>query len=347
MNGGPGMGGVGTSDQDARARRRAAMLSVIIGVVLLGAKLLAYRWTGSAAILSDALESIINVVASILALYTIIQGAKPPDEDHPYGHGKAEDFSAGVEGALIFLAALLIFAHAIPRLFDPVELSRLGAGLGVVAVAGVVNGITGAYLIAQGKRHSSRALVADGYHLLADTITSAGVVIGLIAVSLTGWLWLDPLAACAVALHILVAGFKLVRESVARLMDQADDALLDRIAESLQRARQDAWIDVHQLRAWRSGDYVHVDFHMVVPHYWTIERGHAAQEEAAAVVLEPLNGKGEVIVHLDPCEPRHCRQCVVQDCPVRSSEFERSDPWIRESLIRPPDLAVDRLDRRS
>jgi cation diffusion facilitator family transporter len=321
-----------------RSRRRAAAFSIVLGVVLLAAKTAAWMWTGSAAILSDALESIINVVAAGLAFYTIVQGAKPPDEEHPYGHGKAEDFSAGVEGALIVLAAGAILWHAVPRLFAPESLERLDLGLFVVLAAGAANGLAGAYLVRQGKAHHSQALVADGYHLLTDTITSAGVVVGLLLVRFTGWLWLDPLVAVGVALHILVAGLKLVRESVARLMDEADEELLDEIARRLEEHRRPGWIDVHQLRAWRTGDIPHVDLHLTMPRYWPIDRAHAEQSDLEEILLDPYAGRGELIVHVDPCKPECCSLCEIADCPVRGEEFVRKPRWTRELVTQPVEL---------
>lgn len=322
-----------------RRRKRAAAFSLFLGIFLLGAKLLAWHWTGSAAILSDALESIINVVAAGLALYTIVQGAKPPDEDHPYGHGKAEDFSAGVEGALIVLAACAILYHAIPRIFEPDELQRLDLGLVIIFAAGAANGLTGVYLIRQGRSTASQALVADGYHLITDTITSAGVVVGLLLVKLTGWAWLDPLAACAVALHILVAGLRLMREAVSRLMDEADEDLLEKIARRLQAVRPPEWIDVHQLRAWRSGDFRHVDLHLTLPRYWSLESSHDAQRELQEELIDPEELHGEVIVHLDPCVPACCHFCEVEPCPVRGDAFVERQDWNRELLVMRPEEA--------
>ena len=188
--------------------------------------------------LSDALESIVNVIASGFALFSVSLSARPPDASHPYGHGRVEFFSAGFEGALIMAAAVAIFWAAFPRVLSPQPLAHLSLGMGLVCVAGVANAVLGCYLQYVGRRTHSLALVADGRHLVSDAYTSAGVLLGMLLVWLTGWDVLDALTALAVALHILVMGGRLVRESIARLMDEAEPVLLQGIVQTLQEARQ-------------------------------------------------------------------------------------------------------------
>jgi cation diffusion facilitator family transporter len=326
------------SEQSQRvaARKRAAAFSILLSVVLLAAKVFAWRLTASTAILSDAIESTINVVAACLAFFSIVQSAKPPDSDHPYGHGKAEDFSAGVEGTLIVIAALLIVWHALHRLVEPRLIGQLDLGLLIILVTSFANGAAGMYLIRQGKSHASQALIADGYHLLTDTVTSAGVVVGLILVRISGWVWLDPLAAIAVAAHILVVGLRLMRQSIGRLMDEADAELLEEIAQRLQTTRLPEWIDLHELRAWRSGDLRHIDLHLTIPRYWTIEQAHDTQAHLKEVLLQPYDGRGECIVHLDPCKPECCHICAVSNCPVREEALQVRPEWTGEVLVLGP-----------
>jgi cation diffusion facilitator family transporter len=319
----------------ARARIRAAAISLVVALVLLGTKLAAYFFTGSAAILSDALESIVNVVAAGMALFSVWYGAQPADQDHPYGHGKVEDFSAGVEGALILLAAMLIFWAAIPRFFDPVPLESLGSGGILVGLATVANLLLGLYLVRTGRENQSRALIADGRHVLADVVTSVGAVGALVLVGLTGWLWLDPLIACVIAVHIVVAGFKLIRESVGRLMDEADEEVLQAVSEHLEQSRRPHWIDVHELRAWWAGDTLHVDAHLVLPRYWSIERAHAAGDEFEAEVGIAVGTRSGVVVHVDPCRDVFCARCRVEECEIRVRELEDRRPWDREWMVRP------------
>jgi len=317
-----------------RARMRAASISLLTAGVLLAIKFIAYRLTGSAAILSDALESIVNVAAAAMALFSVWYGAQPADADHPYGHGKVEDFSVGVEGALIVLAALGIFWSAVPRFFAPRPLESLGMGGLLISLATAANLLLGLYLIRVGREHYSKALVADGRHVLTDVISSVGAVGALIAVSITGWLWLDPFIACLIAVHILVAGFKVVRESVGRLMDEADSGALEDVASHLERTRRDHWIDVHELRAWWSGDTLHVDAHLVLPRYWSIERAHIAGDELDAELVTAIGARSGVVIHLDPCRDSFCPGCRVEACEIRAHAHDDDRGWDRQWLVR-------------
>ncbi len=321
-----------------QTRRQAICLSVAVGVVLLLVKFSAAALTGSAAIFSDALESIINVVASGFAYYSIHVSAQPPDPSHPYGHGKIESFSAGFEGALITVAAMVILWQAVPRLFSPSSLAQLDLGLLLVLGAAAVNAALGLFLLHTGNRTGSLALVADGKHLLADVYTSAGVVIGVGAVWLTGWVVLDPLTACIVAVNILVSGVGLLRQSVGHLMDAADEATLQRIVAALQAARRPAWIDIHHLRSWRSGDRHHIDFHLTLPRYWSLEQCHTTQTCVAEALGWQLGEDSEVLIHLDPCTSHHCALCQMPDCPVRAVPFHVKPRWTVASATGNPQV---------
>lgn len=324
---------------ELRVRRRAILTSVVLGVVLLGVKLVAAALTGSAAILSDALESIINVVASAFAFYSIVLSAQPPDSSHPYGHGKIESFSAGFEGALIILAALAILWKAAPGFFAPRPLTELDLGILLILGATVVNAGLSVFLMKTGQRTHSLALIADGKHLLTDVYTSIGVVVGVGLAWVTGWLVLDSITACAVAMNILVSGARLVRQSVSHLMDEADEVVLRNIVEVLQKRRRPEWIDLHHLRSWRSGNIHHIDFHLTLPRYWNLEQCHEAETIVEAWLVQHLGGQGEVLLHLDPCTPHHCPSCRLQDCPVRASAFRKTPRWTVELATGNPELS--------
>jgi cation diffusion facilitator family transporter len=331
---------------ELRLRRRAIFASVLVGAALLIVKFLAAWLTGSAAILSDALESIINVVASGFAFYSIMLSARPPDRSHPYGHGKIEPFSAGFEGALIILAALAILWEALPGVFHPRPLAQLDLGIVLVLAAAVVNAVLGLFLIRTGTRTRSLALIADGRHIVTDVYTSVGVVVGLVLARLTGWMVLDSLTACAVASNIILSGAGLLRQSVSHLMDEADESVLDNIVETLQNIRRPEWIDLHHLRSWRSGDRHHIDFHLTLPRYWDLEQCHDAETSVEEWLVEHLGGQGEVLVHLDPCTPHHCPLCRVLDCPVRSTRFRSLPAWTVEMATgNPPFRYVPPLAR--
>jgi len=313
---------------------RAALLSLVVGTGIFGLKIWAYTRTDSAAILSDALESIVNIVAAGLAAYSVWLSSQPADENHPYGHGKVEDFSAGVEGALIVVAAGGILVAAIPRLLEPRPLSAIGEGSAILVVATLFNCALGWYLVHVGRRERSRALEADGKHILTDVISSGAALIALLLVRWTSWNWLDPAIACVIAAHILGSGFQLIRESVRRLMDEADLELLDDLAASLSEARDDTWVDLHELRAWWAGDLLQVDCHLMLPRFWTIDQAHGTGEELEEAIREAVGGKASVVVHVDPGRDEFCAQCPFMECPIRAAALTQPREWDRHRLSR-------------
>lgn len=322
--------------QELHLRRRAATLSILVGLTLLVVKFTAYWLTGSTAILSDALESIINVVASGFAFFSILVSSRPPDETHPYGHGKIEFFSSGFEGALIVVAALSIIWTAIPALTHPKPLPGLDVALALLVFGGVVNWLLGVYLIRAGKKARSATLIADGKHVQTDAFTSAGVIVGVALVGITGWYWLDPLVAILVALNILWSGYHLLDEAIGGLMDKADPQFLQQVAETLQRLRRPEWIAPHHLRSWRSGAVRHIDFHLVLPCYWPLYKVHQAHKEIETALLANLDTPGQVTIHFDPCSAAYCPLCAVEDCPVRQAPLREQVPWTTELLIAGP-----------
>jgi cation diffusion facilitator family transporter len=306
---------------DDAARLRAGRLALVAGIAVFAVKLAAWWLTSSTAVLSDALESVVNVVAGALLLYSLHVSHQPADHNHPYGHGKVEFFSAGVEGALIAIAAALIAGEALHQLVTGAAPRRLDVGLALVSAATAANALVGLHLVRAGRRLHSLALAADGRHLLTDVATSVGVIVGLALVWITGLAILDPLVALAVALQILVTGWRLVRQAVGGLMDEAEPALLEAMVAALEAKRKPWWIDAHSLRAWRSGPIGHFDLHLVVPRYFDADRLHEVDEEVEAVLLAASEHPGEAIIHFDPCRPRHCRGCALQACPVRGAPF--------------------------
>jgi cation diffusion facilitator family transporter len=329
------------SFDEFQLRRWAILASILTGATLLAMKLAAAMLTGSTAILSDALESIINVVASAFAFYSIILSAQPPDRSHPYGHGKIEPFSAGFEGALIILAALAILWKSVHGFLAPQPLAELDLGILLVVVAAGINAALGYFLIQTGRRTHSLALIADGKHVMTDVYTSAGVVIGLGLVWATGWIMLDYLTACIVAVNILFSGAGLIRQSVSHLMDEADERVLRDIVEALHHARRPEWIDLHHLRSWRSGNRHHIDFHLTLPRYWDLEQCHAAETAVESWLVERLGGQGEALLHLDPCTPHHCPLCRMPDCPVRTTAFRAAPKWTVEMATGNPLFPID------
>jgi cation diffusion facilitator family transporter len=321
--------------EEARARLRAVVISLVVSVILLAAKYQAYRLTGSTAILSDALESIVNVVAAVFGLGGIIFAGRPADRNHPYGHGKIEFFSAAFEGGLIAFAAVLIVYEVILSLFRGSELHALDVGVSIVLGAGLVNLLLGWYLVRTGRKYASLTLVADGRHVLADFYTSAGIVIGLLLVRFTGIVWLDPVVAAVVALNLLWTGFRLVRVAAGGLLDEEDPALLDRLLKVLQPHLGEGVIRIHHLRAIRAGRFHHVDAHLVVPEFWTVERSHDLAEDLGERVMKELGAEGEMTLHTDPCHRIYCAMCDLAECPIRREAFRARPPLTLDEAVQP------------
>ena len=316
-------------------RLRAGLVSLVVSVLLLAAKYQAYRMTGSTAILSDALESIVNVVAAVFAIGGIVFAGRPADRNHPYGHGKIEFFSAAFEGGLISFAAVVILYEAVRGLFYGVEVRDLSAGFLIVLGAGLANLALGWFLVRTGRRHQSLALVADGQHVLSDFWTSAGIVVGLLLLRLTGLTWIDPVVAGLVAFSLMWTGFRLVRHAAGGLLDEEDTPLLDRLIQALQRSAGEGVIRVHHLRAIRAGRFHHVDAHLVVPEFWSVDRAHEVAEDLAARVIRDLGVEGEMIFHTDPCHRAYCAMCELGDCPVRREPFVGRPPLTLEEAVQP------------
>ena len=320
---------------DARIRLRAGLISLVVATLMLAAKYQAYRLTGSTAVLSDALESIVNVVAAVFALGGLIFAGRPADRNHPYGHGKIEFFSAAFEGGLIAFASVLIVYEAIRSLLAGPEVRQIGAGVLIVLGSGLVNLALGVYLVRTGRRYASLTLVADGQHVLADVWTSGGVVIGLGLVHLTSRAWLDPLVALLVALWLMWTGFRLVRHAAGGLLDEEDPMLLNRVLGALQRYVGGGVIRVHHLRAIRSGRFQHVEAHLVVPEFWSVERAHDVSEDVAARVMRDLGVEGEMVFHTDPCHRVYCTVCDLDECPIRREPFRKVTPLTLEEAVQP------------
>jgi len=299
---------------------RFAWLSIAAATVIIVLKSAAYALTGSVGLLSDALESVVNLVAACVALVALAVAARPADEDHPYGHDKAEYLSSGLEGALIFVAALAIGATAIERLLFPRPLEQLGIGLALTLLATLINFAVARKLLVAGKQYDSIALEADAHHLMTDVWTSVGVAIGVGAVALTGWIWLDPVIALVVAAKIVWTGYDLVKRSVLGLMDTAlPPAEQECIRQILDNHRQRG-IQYHALRTRRSGARRFVSLHLLVPGAWTIQQGHDLSEEIESQVRACLRNT-TITTHLEPLEdPRAWRDATLP--PVQAAPDE-------------------------
>ena len=292
-----------------RSLTRFAWLSIAAALATIALKSYAYYLTGSVGLLSDAAESVVNLVAAVVALIALTVAARPPDEHHNYAYTKAEYLSAVVEGAMIFVAALFIIYSAIERLLHPQPLQNVGIALAISLFASVINGLVSVVLMRAGKRHRSITLRADGKHLMTDVWTSIGVVIAVFAVAITGWTRLDPLIALVVGINIIIAGWALLKESVGGLLDRAVDEgtqeIIDRITAEFTA---DGQVQIHAIRSRESGHYHFVSMHVLVPGEWKVSRGHDICERLETQ-LETEIGSCEVFTHLEPLEdPRAYEQ---------------------------------------
>jgi cation diffusion facilitator family transporter len=320
--------------QDGGVRLKAGLISLGVGVALLWVKFTAYRLTGSTAVLSDALESIVNVIAALFALGSLVFAGRPADRNHPYGHGKIEFFAAAFEGGLITFAAVLILYEAIRGFWTAPPLRQLDLGLAITFGAGLANAALGWFLVRVGRRTQSLTLVADGQHVLSDFWTSLGVMVGLLAVRLTGIAWFDPAIAALVGVNLGWTGLRLVRHAAGGLLDEEDTQLLGRLIKALDAYRLPGIIRIHHLRAIRAGRFTHVDAHLVVPEFWSVDRAHGLAETFEARVMQACGVAGEIVFHIDPCHRAYCAQCDVLDCPVRLAPFIARPPHTLDEAVR-------------
>ena len=311
---------------------RLQKIITAIGILLLIAKLAAWYLTNSVAILTDALESIVNVVAGLIGIYSLYVSAKPKDRDHPYGHGKAEFLSAAVEGTLILVAGVLIVYEAAKSLFRPHTIQQLDSGIILVAATAIVNYIMGLLCVRTGKKNNSIALVASGKHLQTDTYSTAGIVVGLILLYKFKVWWIDSVVAIIFAVIIMITGYKIMRGSIAGIMDEVDTALLNKMVATLNVNRRENWIDMHNLRIIKYGGRLHLDCHITVPWYLNVLEAHAEIDALSSLVRKEFESSMELFVHTDPCLEFSCRICTKQDCPVRQHPFERKIIWSMENI---------------
>ncbi len=299
-----------------RPELNAVGVSVVVGIVLLTIKFVAYYLTGSAAIFSDAVESIVNVMASLVALWALAIAHLPPDENHPYGHGKVEFVSAGFEGGMILLAAVFIFVSTVNTIFfhfRDMGPKQIDVGLVLIVMAMLINGAVGVMLIRVGRKQRSLTLEADGHHLMIDAYTSVAVLVGLGIVRGTGWMWADPIVAVGIAVYIALAGLRLLREALGGLLDAQDmadeKALVDLLRTHVGTEGTDPQIcSFHKVRHRHSGRYHWVDFHIMVPADLNVADGHriASRIEYA---MEHLLGEGNATAHIEPCDNPDCEHC--------------------------------------
>ncbi len=300
---------------------------LVLGFVIMGIKLLAWWLTGALSVLSDALESVINLTAGAFSLYAIWLSARPNDHDHPYGHGKIQFLAAGLEGGLIVFAASAIVWKAVDGFQDPQPINDLAWGAILTAVAGTTHFLVGRYMMKKGKETRSLALEAGGRHLWTDAFSSFALLLALLAFQLFPHPWLDPAISIGFALYIGWSGFSVLRASLAGIMDEADPEVLEKVAETLRQHKHPQLIDIHNLRVIRYGGDIHIDAHATIPWFLNVQEGHDVLEAVSQTLQSAFPSRVEVFLHADPCLTTSCRICPMVNCEKRKTGFEEEIVW--------------------
>lgn len=321
-----------SSEASFSRRTVPGLISLAVSLCVLFFKCLAYFYTGSQIIFSDAIEGITHVVGTASAYFLLRLSSRPPDVSHPYGHGKSEYFSASFEGGLISCAALTIIVFALQSLISGHELTNLGVGVWLMAGNGVLNLALGLYLLSSSKRYNSSALKGSGLHVLSDAITSAAGLAGLVLVRWTGLLWLDPALALLAGVYLAFTGAKLVRQSFGRLMDEQDIAQVKKFAAACNNCLVPGIIKIHNVRMIHSGHFDYIDAHVVVPEFWSVQLAHDEIINFEKMLLAHYPNPAEVHFHIDPCLRKHCAECDLPNCPIRQTNFAERRPYFAETL---------------
>lgn len=314
--------------QNLRIQKNIAALSVVLFII----KTIAWYLTGSVAILTDALESTVNVVAGLIGVYSLQLSAKPKDSDHPYGHGKAEFISAAIEGTLICVAGIFIIYRAVKNFAYPHIVYQLDLGIILVAVTAVVNYAAGTYCESIGRKNKSLPLTASGIHLKTDTYTTAGIITGLALLYFTGIQWIDSAVAILFAIIISYTGYKIIRSSVSGIMDEADDELLKEIVATLNARRRVNWMDLHNMRVIKYGAKLHLDAHLTVPWYFNVNEAHREVDELTGLLRNKYGEALEIFIHSDACIHYSCAICIKTDCHVRQFPLVKKIAWSVENI---------------
>ena len=325
--------------QNLKIQKYIAGISVCLFLI----KLLAWYLTNSVAILTDALESIVNVVAGFIGLYSLNLSAKPRDADHPYGHGKVEFISAAIEGILISVAGIFIIREAVLNLSHPHQIRKLDNGIYLVLVTAIINYAAGFYCVRQGKKTNSLAMISSGKHLISDTYTTAGIIVGLALMFWTNQLWIDSVVAIVFALIVFYTGFKIIRSSVAGMMDEADKDLLNNLVGFLNAHRTENWVDVHNLRVIKYGSMIHVDCHLTLPWYFNVNEAHQEIDKLSDLVEQHFGNRVELFIHSDGCLDFSCKICSKQACAERKHPYQKQILWDMQNVLPNKKHQIDTL----
>lgn len=317
----------------------------IIGIILFVGKLIAWRLTNSDAVFSDAMESIVNIIAAFMGLYSLYLAAKPRDEDHPYGHGKVEFITSGVEGSLIIFAGVIIIIEAVDSLLNKNVPGKLDWGMAIVSATAIINYLMGYISYKKGVKENSIVLQSSGKHLQSDTLTTGGVVLSLIIVHFTKLYWLDAAVALLFGSYIIIVGYRIIRKSLGGIMDEADIAMLGRLAIFLNENRKPEWIDIHNMKIQQFGSHLHIDAHLTLPWYHQLRNAHEEMEQLIKLIVKNTERNIEFNFHMDDCKPFSCEICQISDCPVRQKKMVGKVEWSTENITQPDKHTVENLKK--
>jgi len=304
----------------------------IVGILLFVGKLIAWHLTNSDAVFSDAMESIVNIIAAFMGLYSLYLAAKPKDLDHPYGHGKVEFVTSGIEGALIIFAGVIIIVQSVDSLLHGNVPKKLDWGILIVALTAAINYLMGHISIKKGIKQNSLVLQSSGKHLQSDTLTTLGVVISLVLIYFTKIYWIDAAVALIFGGYIMFVGYKIIRKALSGIMDEADLEMLSRLAKFLNENRKPEWIDIHNMRIQQHGSGLHIDAHLTLPWYFELRKAHEEMEKAYKLIGENTDRSVEFNFHLDDCKTFSCEICQLSECPVRQKPFVKKIEWNEKNI---------------
>tara|TARA_B110001454_G_C12723312_1_gene436600 strand:+ start:19319 stop:20317 length:999 start_codon:yes stop_codon:yes gene_type:complete len=313
---------------------KIAKINIAVSFAVLALKFAGYYVSGSTAIFGDALETLVNVLTAFTALTVILFVAMPADENHPYGHGKLEFFSAAFEGGLVFFAGVSILIESARAFKSQQALVEIETGMVFIFIASLINLFMALGLRKVGEKQKSVTLIASSVHLMSDVYTTAGVLAGLLLVKFTQLMWIDSVVSALVALHLLVESYKIVRKSVSGLTDEMDQETLKELAVAIQENVRPGIINIHNLRSIRSGSFHHIDAHLIVPEFWDVAKVHKVTHDFEKRVVTDYPYDGEFAFHLDPCGRKYCTACDVSDCPVRQSPFQKRFSFDSNHMIK-------------
>jgi cation diffusion facilitator family transporter len=317
------------SKQNLKIQYYLTGLSVLVFVL----KLIAFLMTHSLSVLSDTLESVVNIIATLVGSYSMFIAAKPKDKDHPYGHGKAEFVSAAFQGSLIIGVGCLIIYESIDSFLNPGTLHNLGNGFWLLVLIAVINISTALFVLRMGKKNKSVALVTSGKLFLIDFFTTLSVAIGLLILIITNIQRVDAIIAILLGCWVLYDGYKILRASLAGIMDEADMALLENVISEMNANRNDNWIDLHNLRVIKYGPLLHIDCHLTMPWYLNVNEAHFIMDNFTDLIKSKFGDSVEFFIHIDGCMHFSCAICNIQNCDKRQNPFQKKLNWTMENVL--------------